>query len=104
MEKAPTERRECSKLIRFTSTELEIVSARAQACGRPVACYIRDVSIGGRPRAAASALSDAMIRELARVAVRLGELRDIATAQGLPQSSDFGAAVEDVVSLIRRIA
>jgi len=44
-----------------------------------------------------------MIRELSRVATRLCALRDAASERGLPEATDFGSAVEDLLGLIRRI-
>jgi len=102
MENTAPQRREYSKLIRFTSSELEIVNDRARACSRPVACYIREVSLGGRPKATAT-LNSAVIRELARIATRLRDLQRCAVDRALPEAAEFGLAVGELVDLIRRI-
>jgi hypothetical protein len=95
--------RSCKKLIRFTPAELERVNERARALGQPVACYIREASLGARRKATPTPLSGPIICELARAATRLGSLRDAANARALPEASDFGAAVEELLDLIRRI-
>lgn len=96
--------RSCKKLIRFTPAELEQVNARARAVGQPVACYIREVSLGTRKRAAgATPTSLTMVHRLSQVATRLCTLRDLAMATGLPASADFGNAVEELLDLIRNI-
>lgn len=96
--------RSCKKLIRFTPAELEQVNTRARAVGQPVACYIRDVSLGTRKRAVgATPTSPTLVHRLAQVATRLCTLRDMAAAAGLPASADFGAAVDDLLDLIRNI-
>jgi hypothetical protein len=96
--------RSCKKLIRFTPAELEQVNARARAIGQPVACYIREVSVGTRKRAAtATATSQTMVHRLSQAATQLCTLRDLAAATGLPESADFGKAVEDLLDLIRNI-
>jgi hypothetical protein len=96
--------RSCKKLIRFTPAELEVVNSRARAVGQPVACYIRDVSLGARKRAAASApRNQEIIHQLSRVATRLCSLRNVATANGLAEAAEFGAAVDDLLEVIRGV-
>jgi hypothetical protein len=93
MKKRESQRRERSKLIRFTSSELDIVNERARSCGRPVACYIREVSIGGKPKATAAGRNNEVIRDLARIASVLRRLHGIAVDRALPESAEFGAAI-----------
>ena len=96
--------RSCKKLIRFTPSELEQVNARARAAQQPVACYIRDVSLGARKRAVGSTpMSQMMVHRLSRVATRLCTLREIADRVGLAEAHEFGAALADVLDLIRDI-
>lgn len=96
--------RSCKKLIRFTPAELDQVTARAHAVGQPVACYIRDTSLGTRKRAVgATPTGQTIVHRLSQVATRLCTLRDLAAATGLPASADFGAAVDDLLDLIRNI-
>jgi hypothetical protein len=96
-------RRDCTKLIRFSRTELEVVSDRARACGRPVACYIRDVATGGKPRASSGTQNAAVIRELARVAMQLKALAAVATENTLPGAAEFAGTVDSVLDLVRQI-
>lgn len=99
-EKTP---RSCKKLIRFTPSELARVNERAQAAGQPVACYIRDASVGVKRKTSSASFSGPIIHSLARVAMRLQSLRDTAEAKSLPEAGDFGDAVEDLLTLINRI-
>src|SRR5437868_5615227 len=78
------QRRTCAKLIRFTPTEIEEVATRARVSGRPVACYIRDLSLGRRPKGTNAVLSNSVIRSLARVATRLRALTIAAKERDLP--------------------
>ena len=96
--------RSCKKLIRFTEEELATVNGRARDAGQPVACYIRDASLGARKRPARSpAMSSAVIVRLAGLATRLRSLKESATARGLPEATEFGVAVDELLSLIRQI-
>ena len=95
--------RSCKKLIRFTPAELSRVNERARAAGQPVACYIRDVSLGARRKASSASLGGPVIHGLARVATRLRALRETAAQRALPEAAEFGAAVDDLLALIQRI-
>ncbi len=46
--KPANERRTCTKLIRWSPDELEILEARAEAAGVPVAVFVRLSSLGER--------------------------------------------------------
>ncbi|NUR33852.1 MAG: hypothetical protein HOQ30_07570 [Gemmatimonadaceae bacterium] len=89
------------KLIRFTPLELQEVVERARLRGRPVACYIRESSLGVSPRVRRTELNDSLIRALARVADQLTRLVDAASAAGLKDASIFAQTVTDVLDLIR---
>lgn len=99
----PALRRTCTKLVRFTPAELEDVTTRARICGRPVACYIREVSLGRRPRGTNAIMSSSVIRELAGVATRLRGLGLVAAERDLPEAAEFDAALEEVLQFIRRV-
>lgn len=98
----PALRRTCTKLVRFTAAELEEVTTRARICGRPVACYIREVSLGRRPKGTNAVMSNTVIRELARVATRLRGLGLAAAERDLPEAAEFDAALQEVLQFIRR--
>lgn len=95
------EKREHPKLIRFTAAELHRVNDRARLAGRPVACYIREASLGPAPRARPTELSDSLIRTLAQLAASLAQLAQQARDQQLAGAAGFEAAVDDVLTLIR---
>lgn len=101
--RAPAQRRTCPKLVRFTPAELEEVTTRARICGRPVACYIREVSLGRRPKGANAIMSSSVLRELARVATRLRGLGLAAAERDLPEAAEFDVALQEVLQFIRRV-
>ena len=96
-------RRSCAKLIRFAPDELAAVLARARAAGRPVACYIRESSIGATPRVRRSELNDALVRELERTTTRLFKLAEQARLLSLADAAELEAAAEALLSIIRRV-
>lgn len=100
---AAPEKREYAKLIRFTDAELQRVIDRARVAGRPVACYIRESSLGPAPRARPTEFSDSVIRTLARIGTSLPQLAQLAREQQLAGATEFAAAVDDVLVLIREL-
>lgn len=94
-------KRTCTRLIRFSPDEIQLVAERARVSGRPVACYIRDSSLGASPRVRRTELSDSIIRALAQVATRLAPLAAAAKEQGLAGAADFERTVSDVLNIIR---
>ena len=97
------EGRKCPKLIRFTGDELRLVTERARVSGRPVACYIRESSLGPAPRVRRTDLNDSLIRTLAQVANRLTSLAATAKEQQLSGAAEFENAVSDVLDVIRSL-
>ena len=97
------ERRSLAKLIRFTPSELERVVDQAQASGRPVACFIREASLGSRPRMKNGSVGDTVVHQLARLGTRLRAIARTATAQNLPAAPDFDAALSELLETIRQI-
>ena len=96
-------RRTCTKLIRFSPEELEVVTTRAAASGRPVACYIRENALGSKPKARPGTFSDVLVYHLARTATRLRALAASAAAAALPNAEDFNATLGDLLETIRGI-
>ena len=97
------ERRSCGKLIRFAPEELATVVGRARAAGRPVACYIRESSIGATPRIRRSDFNDALVRELGRTATRLFKLVEQARSLRLSGAADFEEAAVALLDVIRAL-
>ena len=96
-----TETRTRPKLIRFTPSELQEVTERARMRGRPVACYIRESSLGAPPRVRRTELNESLIRALARTADQLTRLAAAASAAELQDAPPFAQTVTDVLELIR---
>ena len=100
---ATCERRTSTKLIRFAPEELQLVIDRARSAGRPVACYIRESSLGPATRARRAAISDAVIRTLSQIATRLSLLATEAKNQRLAQADQFEQAVLEVLDIVREV-
>ncbi len=100
---APNSRRTSTKLIRFSPDELELVINRAGSAARPVACYIRESSLGPAPRARRAGLSDAVIRTLSQLATRLSLLATEAKNHHLAQADEFQQAVSEVLDIVREV-
>ncbi|MEO8881583.1 MAG: hypothetical protein ABI446_14405 [Gemmatimonadaceae bacterium] len=66
--------RTAAKLIRFAPDELARITARAYACGRTPARFIRETALGAVPKTWHHADRDALLRELARIASSLTRL------------------------------
>jgi hypothetical protein len=96
-------RRTSTKLIRFTPEELQIVTMRAAASGRPVACYIRENSLGAKLKPRPGAIADTLIYQLGRTATRLRALAASAATPPIPNLEDFQAALTDLLETIRGI-
>jgi len=97
------ERRAFAKLIRFSSDELRIVVDRAHAARRPVACYVRESSLGASPRVRRTELNDSLIHVLAQLGNRLTELSGVAKAHGLARADAFERTVGELLDVIRRL-
>ena len=97
------EKRNCPRLVRYTDSELSRVTERARASGRPVARYIREMSLGGVPRAHRTPANDDLVRQLALVGNQLRRLAQAASAKQLPDAAAFSAGLDEVLDTIRRI-
>ena len=95
------QKRTCAKLIRFNSAELQLVAGRARAAGRPIACYIRESSLGPSPRARRMDLNDSLIRAFAKVATRLAPIAATAREEQLTGAVEFESSVSEVLAVIR---
>lgn len=99
----PRTKRTAARLVRFTPDELNVVSARAHGCGRPVACYIRETALGKMPRAQRAQRSAELIRNLTHLGNRLGELGKAAREQQLRNAADFEVGLAELLDMIRQI-
>ena len=100
---APNSRRTSTKLIRFAPEELQLVINRARSARRPVACYIRQSSLGSAPRARRARLNDLVIRTLGQLATRLSLLATEAKKQHLAQADEFQQVVSEVLDIVREL-
>lgn len=97
------EKRARAKLVRYTDSEMSRVTERARASGRPVARYIREMSLGVAPRAHRTPANDDMIRQLALVGNQLRRLAQAASANELPEAAAFSTGLDEVLATIHLI-
>jgi hypothetical protein len=98
-----TEKRKARK-IRYRESEWELIVARARECRTPPARYVREVSLGVVPRARRNRVEDRIIVELGRIGNNLNQLARLAHGRGnVPARDELRAALEEVLTLIRRI-
>ena len=97
------ELRSIRKSIRFAPSELERVVDLAHASGRPVASYIRETSLGARPRRKDDAAKAKVIHYLARLGTRLRAVARTANETGHPNAADFDEALSELLETIRQI-
>ncbi len=98
------ERRTAAKLIRFRPEELARITARARACGRTPACFIRETALGAIPRARSEAAAAPLLCELARIGRCLDQLARLTQAS---QEAGLGervrAALDEHWALVRQV-
>ena len=97
------EKRNCPKLVRYSDSELSRVTERARATGRPLARYIREMSLGTVPRAHRAPATDELVRQLALVGNHLRQLARTALEKQLPEAAEFVAGLDEVLVAIRLI-
>lgn len=99
----PGERRTAAKLIRYAPEELRLVADRARACGRPVACYVRECSLGTVPRARHAHGDAEVVRSLARIGNLLSDISRQVAGESLLEPVELKMALDELLSVIRRI-
>ena len=95
--------RDCPQLVRYSESELSRVTERARASGRPVARYIREMSLGSVPRAHRAPTHDDLVRQLALVGNQLRRLAQAASEKQLPEAAEFAIGLDEVLDAIRLI-
>jgi hypothetical protein len=102
--RASAARRRKPRKIRYHEHEWDVVVAHARACGIPPATFVRNVSLGARPRARRNRLENELILRLGRIASDLHRLarrpEDLFTA---PDTTRLHVVLDDVLAAIRRI-
>jgi hypothetical protein len=100
-------RRTHATLVRYAPEELALVRERARARGLPTARFIREASLGAAPRArhvGHVGVSDALLRELARVTSSLSQLARAAQDEGcLALGGRIDAALGQLLDAVRQL-
>lgn len=89
--------------IRYTAAEWAAIVAHARACGRPPARYVREISLGGVPKARPDRVNDEIIRELGRIGTVLTRL---AAGQEPGTGADqvaIEAVLTELLAAVRRL-
>jgi len=94
--------------IRYTVAEWAVIAARARACGKTPARYVREVSLGARPkvRRGNRSASDegALLAHLARIGNTMNQLARVANTSGrLPSEAVLREAVGELLAVVRRV-
>jgi hypothetical protein len=97
------ERRSIKKTVHFTPSELERVVDQAHASGRALGRYIREASLGARPRRKHGTARDTVVHYLARLGTRLRAVARMATETGQPNAADFDEALSELLETIRQM-
>lgn len=96
-------RRTAAKLIRYTPEEINLVADRARACGRPVACYVRECSLGALPRARRAHGDAEVIRSLARIGNVLSDLARQVAGEPRLEPVELKVVLDELLAVIRQI-
>lgn len=98
-----TPRRSVRRLVCYTPAEWDGVMAQARAAGRTPAQFLREASLGTRPKARGSEGNAALIRDLGRSGIALTRLADTARATGvLPEAARIEAALDELLVAVRQ--
>jgi hypothetical protein len=91
-------------MVRLLPEELAAIADSAQACGRPVARFIREAALGAAPRAKSRRTSAELVRSLTQVANRLTTLAKAAHQAGrADEEVRLRVAADEIVAMIARI-
>ena len=96
------ERRTVKKVIRYTRGEADRVAVRAHECGRPMACYVREVSLGTSLKARHGRADAELIRVLAGIGNTLAGLAHLAATDSTLPREHFNGVLNELLEVIRR--
>jgi hypothetical protein len=96
-------KRTAAKLVRYTPDELRRVTGRARECGRPVACYIRELSLGLGPHLWRRSVRGRLIRHLSHIANLLRECERERAETGSLNAGAVGSGLAELLDIIRSI-
>lgn len=89
--------------IRYTAAEWAAIVEQARTCNRPPAQYVRERSLGHTPRSTLNQ-QNAVIHQLGKIGTALTRLAGQAREAGaLPETAMLEAALDDVLSVVRRL-
>jgi hypothetical protein len=98
-------RRESFIKIRVSPEELEAITHNAQACGRPVSTYLRELGLNRKPRARPRGIEREAIHQLARAGNNLNQLARAANAtRRVELSRRLDQVLREVLAAVRRLA
>lgn len=101
--KPEDERRERCVKTYFTHAEFAQLQAAAEASGMTHAAFVRAAALGAKPRAKPARVTADTIRQLTAVGNNLNQLTKLAHAGRAPAIELLEAALNEVLSAVRRI-
>jgi hypothetical protein len=91
-------------LVRFTPTEFDRVHGAANAAGRPMARYVREVALGAVPHSRRHVTDTKVVEQLARIGNNLNQLTHVANATDrFPTEARLDAVLAELMALADRI-
>lgn len=91
------------RTVCYNDLEWQQVAEAARLCGKPTGRFIRDTSLGARPRVEPPLANAELIRELGRSGTALARLAAQAKATGaLPEAASLDAALAQLCDLVRQ--
>lgn len=82
--------------IRFSEAEWETLRQRALACSMPPGTFIREVSLGARPRQRRRLTEQRLLNQLARLGNNLNQIARLG-------NSGFSVPQSEIQALVRRL-
>ena len=89
--------------IRYSAAEWAAIVAHARACGRPPARYVREISLGGVPKARPTSVNDEVIRELGRIGTVLTRFAAPKEDRSAADQAAIQAALAELLAAVRRL-
>ena len=98
------ERRTVKRVVSFSPEEYKAIVARAQACGRTPARFIREASLGAVPKERRNMMADEIVLQLGRIGNNINQLaREANAASHFPAEAKLDAALAELHAAILRV-
>lgn len=100
----PTEnRREKRVHVLFTDVEFSEVQTLADAAGMTVSAYLRNTTLGQRPKPKPSRIASELVRELNRIGVNLNQFLRMFHRERTPHDDDIRFCLKELQTALRQV-